>query len=881
MRASIDTGATDLEPLVAAATARCLRLPPGIVGPDVPFARLGLDSLGCLELAAELETALGMRVPADAVVECTTVRSLCAALSAQAQGTSARIRSNAILPADVVPRRDLASAALSPSLATARHVLLTGATGFLGSALLRALIDRTPARVTCLVRSGPGVRSAIGPLEGDGPIADLPPAAGRVEIVDGDLTLPSAGLSHDDWGRLVEHVDAVCHAGASINWIAGYDALRNVNVLATREMLRLAAEAGASFHFISSVSVCYSTVGPRTVDERHDPLEAIEGLHFGYAQSKAVAESLVRQAGARGLRTRIYRPALISGDSRTGRFNRDDMLSRLIAGCVRMGAAPDLDWRLDALPVDSAAALILALSGGSPAGAWHLTHPHPRHWRECVLWMRLYGYAVTLLPYREWTARLRQTATGPDHPLRPLRSFFLDAHSGGLTIPELHEQSRAPKLDAERTSAAIARTDVEIAPLDAELMDRYFAAFVEDSILPPPGPPAQRRTRRQGGAQAGALAREMLSERGESTARLDIQPFAAGHSIISELTAWQSGGACGLFGVRGASGGARVLKIMPYADDVRTVGEALASICGERLGEAYREFGGGLGMERGHEREIALYRDADPVIRSHTPRVVATHADPRARTWAVLLEDLRGAALLDSVDRPDAWTSDHIRAAVDGIAAVHGAWHARADELRRQARPSWMGAVRTTASMQAMAPLWRALADHAAPMFAAWTDASVPARQYALIDRIAEWRPALDAAPQTLVHNDFNPRNVCLRPIDGGWRLCAFDWELAAVGTPMRDLAEFLCFVSPLDVQPAWIGDLIDRHATRFAAGAGVQVDPIAWHAAFGAALAELLVDRLSVYAMVHRVRPQRFLPRVLRTWSVLHSLFPAHGVAS
>jgi aminoglycoside phosphotransferase (APT) family kinase protein len=243
----------------------------------------------------------------------------------------------------------------------------------------------------------------------------------------------------------------------------------------------------------------------------------------------------------------------------------------------------------------------------------------------------------------------------------------------------------------------------------------------------------------------------------------------------------------------------------------------------------------------------------------------------------VLLEDLRGSELLDSVDHPEAWTPDKVEAAVDGIAAVHAAWHSRVDGLRRE---SFMAEARTTVSMRTMAPLWRALADHAAPMFAAWTDGSLPEQQRGLIDRIAEWRPSLDAAPQTLIHNDFNPRNVCLRSVDGGWRLCAYDWELAAIGTPPRDLAEFLCFVSPLDVRQARIVDLIDRHADRFGAGAGVPVDRAVWHAAFGAALAEILIDRLSVYAMVHRVRPQRFLPRVLRTWSVLHALFPAHGVA-
>ena len=859
----LETAPASLEPVVTAAAARALRLPLEAVGLDVPFARLGLDSLGCLELAGELELALGIAVPADAVAEHSTVRSLCATLGGSSGGDVLdRMRADAVLAPEIQPR-----ASRGPqSLIEARHVLLTGATGFLGSAILDVLLERSSAHVTCLVRDS-GVRS-------------VPAGRPRVTVVRGDLSQPAAGLDPDVWQALIGDVDAIVHAGASINWIAGYDALRDVNVLATRELLRLACDAGASFHFVSSVSVCYSTAGPRAVDERHHALDTIDGLHFGYAQSKAVAEALVREAGGRGLRTRIHRPALISGDSRTGRFNRDDMLSRMIAGCVRMGTAPDLDWRLDALPVDAVANAIVALSSVPGLDTSHLVHPRPRHWRECMLWMRLYGYDVTLVPYRDWTDRLRDATSDADHPLRPLRSFFLDEATDGLTMPELHEQDRAPALDARRTLAAVAEAGVDVPALDAGLMDRYFAAFVQSSMLPAP---KRSRARRGGGID---------------TAALGAVPFATGHSIISELTAWQSGGACGLFRVPGPDARPLVLKIPARAADVHAVGEALAGICGERLGAAYREFGARLGTAEGAAREIALYRDGDPVLRAHTPHVVSTHADPDAQAWSVVLEDLRGAPLLDAVDRSDAWMTSHVETAVNGIAAIHGAWHSRVDEL--QQRP-WMAAARTTATMIDMTPLWLALANHAAPLFARAVGLSLPSMQHALIERIAEWRPLLEDAPQTLIHNDFNPRNVCLRRVEPAadrrpdpgadrpankprpdpesvaprFRLCAFDWELAAIGTPVRDLAEFLCFVSPADVDRPWVERLIVLHATRFAAAAGVTVNRDAWHAAFGAALAEILVDRLSIYAMVHRVRPQAFLPRVLRTWAALHSLFP------
>jgi acyl transferase domain-containing protein/NADPH:quinone reductase-like Zn-dependent oxidoreductase/acyl carrier protein len=57
---------------------RILRLPPESIAPDAPVARLGLDSLGGLELRGALEARLGMTVPLSAVTEDLTVAGLAA-----------------------------------------------------------------------------------------------------------------------------------------------------------------------------------------------------------------------------------------------------------------------------------------------------------------------------------------------------------------------------------------------------------------------------------------------------------------------------------------------------------------------------------------------------------------------------------------------------------------------------------------------------------------------------------------------------------------------------------------------------------------------------------------------------------------------------------
>jgi thioester reductase-like protein len=845
---------------VRAAFAQRLGLPN--VDPDVPLARLGLDSLGCVELAADLEIALGVRVPVDAVTESATLRSLCRAIIAPGDRSSGfeLMRADAVLPQDICRPAGrtfrfaaAVARAIGPgpggSLTAARHVLLTGATGFLGSEVLDRLRSRTNARITCLAHRR------------------IPLRDGRVDFVAGDLTQPHAGLSDADWKQLAASVDCICHSGASINWVGSYQALRAVNVLGTRELLRLAFEAAAAFHFISSISVCYGS-NQRLVNESFDALEEIESLHFGYAHTKAVAESLVREAAERGLHARIYRPSFISGDSRTGRFNPDDMLTALIAGSIRMGAAPDLDWQLDALPVNTVADLIVGLSA-TPAPTFHLVHPRPRHWRECVLWMRLYGYDVRLMPYREWTARLREEAASPGHPLRPLRSFFLDEHENGLTIPELHEETRRSRLDAGRSAALISTLEVDVAPLDAELLDTYFAAFIRRGKIPEPGAVNRRIGSEGRESRALALSRELLTQAGHHISDVAVSPLTTSDSIISELTSWHSGTAIGLFDVR-ANGRKYVLKIKPHSDAADAVGQSLAGICGRELADAYSRYGRHLGIDRGHEREIAIYASADPDVRRYLPGVIATRADAGTRTWAVLLERIEDGILMDTADRPEHWTRDHVEAAVDGMAALHAAWHRRVHELREA---PWLGQVRTASSMQAMSRLWHALASHAEPAFRAWAGARLPALHREVIDRIPEWRRALDEIPQTLVHNDFNPRNVCLRDRGARFTLCAFDWELATIGAPVRDLAEFLCFVLTPDVNREMVDALVERHRCAFVAGTRVTVDRESWRAAFAAALCELLVDRLSVYAMVHRVKAQRFLPRVLRSWFALYAM--------
>ena len=658
--------------------------------------------------------------------------------------------------------------------------------------------------------------------------------------------------------------DAVCHAGADVNWVLPYRALQTANVEGTLTLLRLACVRGVPFHFVSSLSVCY-------------------GVRLGYAQTKIVSEALVREASRRGLPATLYRPSLIAGHSATGAFNADDILARVVAGCVRMGTAPDLEWTMDCVPVDEVARDIVRLS--ARGGLFSVRHAKPRHWRECALWMRLYGYDVRLVPYHAWLAQLdRETEKGSDggaaHPLRPLRRFFLSrsAESHAQTLPELMLR---PAPDGESEPS---KTDY--APLDAALLQRYFDAFVASGELPPPrsrsgvvrprsDPSRRRATPRSTTHHARLDAAFFTRAMGASVTMAEPIGRLSEHSIIGELTSWTARRPTGLFAYRlhvenEAQPREVVVKIKARDRDAIAVGDALARLCGDEIGTAYARAADRLGLVGSHERELAIYEQYDPRFVARAPGVLATMRDDSTETWLVILERITGAVLQDAVDDPRAWTTDRLDCAVRGLASLHGIWYGRDAELRQK---PWIGHVSSTTDVREMADLWTALARHAAPRFSAWSHPSIASIQRRLIATIAEWRTPLETTARTLIHNDFNPRNICLRrdARDGSLKLVAYDWELATIGVPQRDLAELLCFVLPPDVSRECVDRWIERHRTLLEQETSQRIDATEWQQGFAASLNEVMLMRLPMYALIHRVRPQSFLPRVVQTWYAMY----------
>ncbi len=211
-----------------------------------------------------------------------------------------------------------------------KTVLLTGATGLVGSYLLKVLLQNG-YKVYALAKNkeNKSVRDRVIDVLKfwDKDVLSSPPpppltkgGQGGVIVLEGDITKKNLGLDKQNTDLLKSEINEIFHSAASTQFNLPLNDIRKVNVSGTKNVLEIAVKCKEKgrlkkVNYLSTAYVCGDYRGVF----REDDLDVDQKFNSTYEQSKFEAEKVVEEYRKKGLWIDIFRPPLVVGESATGK----------------------------------------------------------------------------------------------------------------------------------------------------------------------------------------------------------------------------------------------------------------------------------------------------------------------------------------------------------------------------------------------------------------------------------------------------------------------------------------------------------------------------------------------------------------------------------
>ncbi|KAI0868188.1 putative polyketide synthase [Hypoxylon argillaceum] len=311
-------------------------------------------------------------------------------------------------------------------------VVVTGATGSLGSHIVANLANRTDvAHVICLNRRNKLEISAQGrqlqALTQKG--ISLPQGAlDKLRVFETDLSKTCLGLSDEEYNYILDNTTHIIHNAWLMNakWpIKRFEPqlqiMRNLLDVAGIISSRQPAGEKFTFQFVSSIATVGHWpiwTGNPSVPEERMSIESV--LPTGYGDAKYVCELMLdatlHQHPAR-FRAMVVRPGQIAGSSTSGYWNPMEHLSFLCKSSQTLGALPALSGPLSWTPVDAVAGTLAdLLATDKPYPVYHIDNPIRQPWPATLAALvdamginsNTPGCEGVVVPLDEWIRRVKE-----------------------------------------------------------------------------------------------------------------------------------------------------------------------------------------------------------------------------------------------------------------------------------------------------------------------------------------------------------------------------------------------------------------------------------------------------------------------------------------
>ncbi|KAI9266000.1 male sterility protein-domain-containing protein [Sporodiniella umbellata] len=362
-------------------------------------------------------------------------------------------------------------------------VMLTGATGSLGSNILQCLLqNQSVKKIYCLVRGKESDLKdrVLKSFESNFHDTSLLNTE-RLEVLPMRLSEPNLGFTKKQYEQLKEEVTIVQHCAWLVDFNMTISHFDKECIAPFYNLLKFAYRPvnPICVHFISSITASASMGS--IVEEKALPFNSHISQPMGYGQSKFVCEILLSYlVKEKNFPCFIERVGQLMGDTKHGVWNAFTFYPLVFTNASHIHKVPRLPINVDWLPVDCAAAVItdimLRTAHMQPSeenSVYNVVHPDTQSWSEVLRIIESCGISSEVVDFDSWKNSIAEDATNPAYRL-------MGFYEVGIQI-----KNPTPSWETTRTEK-FCQALSQLPKLDSDLLKKYLSYWRSVDVFKTP-----------------------------------------------------------------------------------------------------------------------------------------------------------------------------------------------------------------------------------------------------------------------------------------------------------------------------------------------------------------------------------------------------------
>lgn len=268
-----------------------------------------------------------------------------------------------------------------------------------------------------------------------------------------------------------------------------------------------------------------------------------------------------------------------------------------------------------------------------------------------------------------------------------------------------------------------------------------------------------------------------------------------------------------------------------------------------------------LSMKQMPEREEFFYKNIPETIKKFVPSIWGY--SKQGDKILFIMEDLSSCINIDKIDNPESWNKRYLLLAMRDMATIHYGMCS----LMKPLKDEFFCSKDYSSIMKFLEKFHDTVT--------MGCGITIEPKVYEAGKKFILYLKDIErdlALYETVIHNDFNIRNICISETEG--HLKVYDWEFLNIGNPMFDVVDLLLSVSSEHINRETIYHMVCEYSAVYSKMGYEKTDVLTYMKLLYYCSIKYAATRMNMYLLCYKQKKHEYIERMYHNLKIILELY-------